>query len=261
MELDASKNAMQNLSAIYDELKKAKAKRARILAEIAKTEAEIEKEKLRPRSEGVQKGKWEAKKSASKPKKKKGWWSEYRSFETSGGFRAAAGKHAAQNDELFAKHLEEGDLFFHAAIRGGAALILKGGEKAGEQDLNEAAQWGCCYSSAWKIGAAAVDIYAVGKSQVSKHSPSGGHGGKGAFFLTGERKWFRKTELKLKIGKLEGEIIILPFVHICKLEKPVEIKPGSLEKEEAATKLSAYLGCKKDEVLQLLPNGGIALSI
>lgn len=240
---------MQNLVAVYDEVKKAKAKRQRILLEIEKTNEQG----------GKQQNVVVSKKSTSKSKKKK-WWDEYRSFETSGGFRVVSGKNAKQNDELYAKHLSDDDLFFHADIQGAPTVILKRGKTADKKEILECAQWAACYSSAWKTGAAAVDVYAVEKAQVSKHS-SGGYIGRGAFAIEGERKWFRKTELSLKIGIIEGEIVILPLIHNSNLEKSVSLKPGSLEKEDAATKLSAHLSCKKDLILQLLPNGKIALSI
>jgi len=254
MELDTSKNAMQNLVSVYDELKAVKAKRQRILAEIEKTKSELEREEkiaAKPKSNS---------KSQKKKSKKKKWWSGYRSFVTTNGFRVVAGKNAKQNDELYAKQLGEPDLFFHADIQGAPTVILKNGLNADKKDILDCAQWAACFSSAWKTGAAVVDVYAVEKSQVSKHS-SGGYIGRGAFAIEGERRWFRKTELKLKIGKLDDEVLILPFIHDTKLEKLVSIKPGSIDKEVAAIKLSAHLSCKKDLVLQLLPNGGIALSI
>jgi len=250
---------MQNLSSIFEKLKEAKAKKARIIHEIERTQAHLEKEK-QAHGEASEKGN-PKKDSKTSSKKKKKWWDEYRSFETSGGLRVVAGKSAKQNDELYAKHLAVEDLFFHADIQGAPTTILKNGKNAADSDLRETAQFGACFSSAWRTGAAAVDVYALEKSQVSKNSPNGGSAGKGAFFLSGERKWFKKTELKLKIGNLDDAPVILPFIHIKKLEKPVELMPGSFEKEEAATKLSAHLSCKKGEILALLPNGGISLSI
>ena len=247
IELDTSKNAMQNLSLIYGRLKEAKAKRSRILEAIEQTK-KIGKAQAKPSSKNA---------SKSKFRKKKKWWDEYRSFETSNGFRVVAGKNAKQNDELYAKHLSSEDLFFHADIQGAPTVILKRGEFAEETDILECAQWAASYSSAWKSGAAAVDVYAVEKSQVSKHA-QGGYIGRGAFAIEGERKWFRKTELKLKIGKSDGLVLILPFMHEKKPEKFVGLRPGEREKEDAAKVLSAHLSCKKDEVLQLLPNGKIS---
>ncbi|MFA5108009.1 MAG: NFACT RNA binding domain-containing protein [Candidatus Micrarchaeia archaeon] len=252
-ELDTAKNARQNLNAIYSSLKELKAKRERISKAILQTQEQAKKQfaTKNPSSEI----------SKSKIKKEKFfWWSQYRSFETSGGLRAIAGKNAKQNDELYAKHLEENDLFFHADIQGAPTTLLKGGANASESDLFETAQWAACFSSAWKVGAATVDVYAVKKEQVAKNA-DGGYVGRGAFAISGQRQWFRATPLLLKIGFLNGQLVILPFSHKKSLQKKAVLSPGSLEKEQAAKKLSAYLSAKADDILGLIPSGGFGIKI
>jgi len=257
VELDTSKSAIWNLSQLFEKLKLAKAKKNRVLDEINRTKSELEK---------IQKDNCESQtknnlqvSNKKNPKSKKKWWDPYRTFVTSGGFRVVAGKNAKQNDELYAKQISENDLFFHADIQGAPATIMKNAKDADKSDLIQVAQWAGSYSSAWKSGSASVDVYCVEKNQLSKHS-SGGYIGRGAFAINGERKWFRETELKLKLGFLGQELCILPSFHPAKLERQLFIKPNGAEREVVAKELSALLSCKMDLLLQILPSGKISYS-
>ena len=150
-------------------------------------------------------------------------------------------------------------MFFHADIQGGAACVLKGGSGADENELAEAAQFTASFSNAWKNGNAAVDVYCVRREQVSKHA-AGGFIAKGAFAIVGERTWFRKTGLKLKIG-IENEIAtVLPANCGRKMEKETAIVPGTHEKGEMVKRLSKQLGVHPDEIQNLLPPGRISVA-
>ncbi len=248
--------ARATLSGLHAKIKELRAKRDKIKEEIERTKTEIgnfsSSEKARLPSQ------------SKKPPKKK-WFSEYLCFTTSWGSLVAAGRNAKQNDELAAKHLAESDLFFHADIQGAPTTILKDGKKLLEQakngdetaksSLNQTAQWAASYSSAWKTGVAAVDVYALFSHQVSKHAPGGGSVGKGAFALSGEREWFRTTPLGIKIGFSSGELSVLPICHPAKLEKEIALTPGKTEKEQAAKVLSSRLSCKAEDILHCLPSG------
>ncbi len=165
-----------------------------------------------------------------------------------------SGKNAAHNDEIYAKYLKKDDLFFHADIVGASATVLKGNK--GKQ---EAAEMAACFSRAWKLGYSEVDVYALKPENVKKHSPKG-HIGKGAFYLEGEREWFRNTQLILRIGIDEnGQVVIRTPSNLQSLEKQVIISPGSLSKEEAAKEISRILGIKVAEIHPLLPSGGISI--
>ncbi|PIN82527.1 hypothetical protein COV61_05710, partial [Candidatus Micrarchaeota archaeon CG11_big_fil_rev_8_21_14_0_20_47_5] len=170
------------------------------------------------------------------------------------------------------------DLFFHADIQGAPAVILKGGKGSGTEEVQEGtdagardgragdgasdeekmltAQFAASYSSAWKVGVAAVDVYAVGKKQLSKHA-SGGFVGKGGFAIEGEREWFRKTPLGVKVFVREGAPFAVPERMQVK-EKAVSLEVGGKdEKMKAAKKIAKLLSCELDELMQLLPSGGM----
>jgi hypothetical protein len=182
---------------------------------------------------------------------------------TSGGRLAIGGRSAQQNDQVFSRHMDEADLFFHADIQGGMALILKDGIRASEQELHECAQFAASMSNAWKNANAAVDTYSVGKGQLSKHS-HGGYIPAGAFAITGEKKWFRSTKLGLRVGMdaERGLPAVVPDVSKRKLQSEKSLFPSKSGKEkgELAKTLSKAYGVHPDELLEILPSGRTKIS-
>lgn len=187
--------------------------------------------------------------------RKREWFEAYRWFNTSGGRLVIAGRDAKQNEALFARHLEEGDLFFHADIAGGAATILKDGANASGQEKKETAQWAACFSKAWKLGYASLDVYCVAKGQVSKAAPSGEYLQKGSFMMLGRKEWFRGTPLALSLCIGEGgRLVLLPEAHAGKPQKSVRLAPGPKAGLEAWEVIKARLGLNSaGEVQPLLP--------
>jgi len=223
--------------------------------------------------EGVQKAIEETKKaiaSAEKARKtkkvrvkrKKEWYEAFHFFFTSGGKLAIGGKDQKQNEIVFRKHMEDNDLFFHADIQGGSAVVLKDGAKATEQEKKEAAQFAASFSNAWKNANAAVDVYAVRKNQVSQYA-QGGYVAAGAFAITGAREWFKSTALGLKIGKEGDRVFVLPLSHSKKLEKEIALFPSKKgkEKEDAAKYLAYNLEADIDDIRGILPSGKILVKI
>lgn len=250
--LDTRKDALGNAAA-YFELAKELSRKAQGAREAAeKTESELEVAK---------RGLAAASAEASQPPKMRRareWYEKFRWFFASGGRLAIAGRDAKQNDLLFSRHMEEEDLFFHADIQGAPATILKGGLKAGQQEKEEAAQFAASHSSAWKVGASVVDVYAVRKHQLSKHA-KGGYVGSGGFAIAGGREWFRGVALGLAMGAKEGVAITLPLRHPEAASLPFEISPGNQEKGRAAQFIAKTLGASVDEVLSSLPSGKFSL--
>ena len=197
-------------------------------------------------------------KESPKMKRKKEWFEKYRWFYTSGGKLVVAGRDAKQNDMLVGKTMTENDLFFHADIQGAPATILVGGKTATEQEKKEAAQFAGSHSSAWKVGAAAVDVYAVGKQQLSKHA-QGGFVGAGGFAIEGEREWFRATPLGLAVGIKDGIAVCLPVCHPDAQKMGVLLSLGNFEKGQAAKRVAGMLKCSPDEILLALPSGKFSI--
>lgn len=238
--LDLKKSIHSNAAAQYDRAKKLRAKAQGALKAAEETRRKLAQVKPLP-----------ARKMRVKEEQApKEWFEKFRFFTTSGGFLALAGRDAKQNDLLYSRHLQEGDLFFHADIQGAPAVILKNGEKAGEKDLNETAQFAACFSSAWKKGFQNIDVYAVPAKSVDKRA-SGEFLAKGAFMIHGERRWFRNTALRLKVKAEEGGILAVPA--LCG-GSGVELMPGATEKKRMASALEKTLGVAGD-FAQLLPQG------
>ncbi|MFB6166514.1 MAG: ribosome rescue protein RqcH, partial [Haloarculaceae archaeon] len=109
------------------------------------------------------------------------WFEDYRWFHTSDDFLVIGGRDADDNEELVKKYLDRGDKFLHSQAHGGPATILKAtgpSEPARDVDLpestlSEAAQFAVSYSSVWKAGKFADDVYMVDPDQVSKTPESG----------------------------------------------------------------------------------------
>lgn len=254
--LDPHKTVHDNAAAYYEEAKKSrrKAEGARRAAGETRKKIRKKEQELAAAQETAHVANPATPSAKRKQKDKQKWFDEFHSFTTSGGFLVLAGKDAKQNDVLGSKHLAEGDLFFHADIVGAPATILKtqGGTPT-EQDELEAAQWAAVYSRAWKQGSHTVDVYSVPGNQISKHS-HGEYVGKGAFMVLGKRKYYRNTELKVKIGLNEsGQAAALPANSTKPLRNAVVLSPGQTEKKAAAKTLAKKLGASEDGLMSSIP--------
>jgi predicted ribosome quality control (RQC) complex YloA/Tae2 family protein len=264
--LDFRKSAQGNAAAYYSLSKEYAKKEEGARKAIVETEKEIEKAK----AEGKLAAAKAAEDAVPKMKRKKEWFEKYRWFYTSGGKLVVAGRDAKQNDMLVAKVMADSDLFFHADIQGAPATILVGGKNtagarnrgetigATQQEKLEAAQFAASHSSAWKIGSAAVDVYAVERGQLSKHA-QGGFVGAGGFAISGEREWFRSTLLGLALGVVEERVVCLPSCHPGAAKMRFAIGIGNYEKGQAAKIIAGALKANADEVLLALPSGRFSL--
>lgn len=246
LKLSINKSVHENASLYYQEAKETKKR----IEGVHKAIEETKKEMLKSEKE------FAAKKKIIKVKKEKKWFEKFHYFYTSTGKLAVGGRNAQQNDIVYNKYLEEGDLFFHSDIQGGTAIILKDGLNASEDEQKEVAQFAASFSNAWKNANAAVDVYSVKKDQVSKHS-AGGFIPTGAFAIIGERKWFKSRKLGLKIGLEDGTPVILPEMCKRQLTNQILLVPSKAGKEKGElTKLiSKRFAVHSDSVMEILPNG------
>ncbi len=133
------------------------------------------------------------------------WFERFRWFITSGGKLVIAGRDATQNEVIVRHYLRPWDMFVHADIPGGAAVVIRlasSGDNVSDDDIKEAAQYAVSYSRAWVMGLSVLDAFYVrGGEQVTKKAPSGEYLGKGSFMIYGTRGgWVRNAELSLGIG-------------------------------------------------------------
>lgn len=246
IKLSYNKSVHENAAAYYEQSKDARKRAQGVEKAIEQTKKEIEKAKKQQKEN----------KKKTKIKRDKKWYEKFNWFTTSEKKLAIGGKNAQQNDIVFSKHMEDNDLFFHADIQGGTALILKDGKNASEKEFIECAQFTASLSNAWKNGNAVVDVYSVTKEQLSKHS-QGGYIPTGAFAITGKRQWYRNTKLGLKVGILDGIAVIVPECFKGTLEKEVILRPSKtgMEKGKLAKSLAKRLDVHPDDLLTILPSG------
>jgi len=242
LKLFYEKSVHENAAYYYELAKESRQKAAGLEDAIKQTEKEIGNAK-------------KGKKKEVRVKREKEWYEKFHHAFSSGGKLMIGGRNAQQNDLVVSKYMEDNDLFFHADIQGGAAVVLKDGSSASEDELKEAAQFAASFSKAWVNGNAAVDVYAVKKEQLSKHA-TGGYIPAGAFAIKGERKWFRGTRLALRIG-LEKTIRIVPDISKTTLGNELVLVPaeGGKEKGSLAKSLAKRFSVHPDELLERLPNG------
>ncbi len=193
---------------------------------------------------------------ALKTKRELKWFEKLHYFYTSEGRLVIAGRDATQNDLIYSKYLDDSDLFFHADIQGAPATVIKGGKDVATlAEKKEAAQFAGSYSSAWKVGTPAVDVYCVLKSQLSKHA-QGGFIPKGGFGISGQREWFHGTRLGLRIGMNdEGVPASVPILSKQMLKSACEITPGQKPKGDAVAVIAKKTGAHPDDISLLVPSG------
>ncbi|MFT4889405.1 MAG: putative ribosome quality control (RQC) complex YloA/Tae2 family protein [Halobacteriales archaeon] len=137
------------------------------------------------------------------------WYERFRWFHTSDGFLVIGGRDADDNEEIVKKYLDRGDRFFHTQAEGGPATVLKasGPSEAAPEDpdipegsKDEAARFAVSYSSVWKDGKFAGDVYEVAYDQVSKTPESGEFLEKGGFAIRGDRTYYDDTAVGVAVG-------------------------------------------------------------
>jgi Predicted RNA-binding protein homologous to eukaryotic snRNP len=149
IEIDFTKSAQQNADRYYKMSKVAKKKTEGALAAIIEMEG---------RKKHAEKN---VKKKELKEKREQKWYERFNWFFASDGSLVIGGRSAKQNEEINAKHFENGDLFFHADVFGASVTILKKGESSSSEVREEAAAFAGAFSKAWESGASTVNVYAL----------------------------------------------------------------------------------------------------
>jgi len=127
------------------------------------------------------------------------WYERFHWLFTRNGLLAIGGRDQSQNEAIVRKYLEENDVFIHADIHGGSAVVLKSRGMYALEDIYDASIIAACYSKAWKAGFSFIEVFWVPGSQVSKTPPSGEYLPRGAFMVYGSKNYLR-IPLELAIG-------------------------------------------------------------
>jgi predicted ribosome quality control (RQC) complex YloA/Tae2 family protein len=199
-------------------------------------------------------------------KAKKEWYEKFRWFFTTGEKLAIGGRDAQSNTTLIRKHLEEGDTVFHADLFGSPFFVLKGGKEQTEAEVREVAKATATFSSAWKTGLGAADVYWVAPDQVGTAGPSGEFLAHGSFAINGKKNFVTKNAVEVAVGIDEaGRIVSGPEEAIMKIAKghvtlvPSREKPSDTAKKvlhELTPYANAQISLGVDDVLRMMPAGG-----
>ena len=195
------------------------------------------------------------------------WYSKFRYFTTSDNKLAVIGRDNNQNEALVEKHLEKQDLVGHADVFGSPFGVIKAGNGGiTRKDMEETASMIAAYSSAWRAGAANLDVYFVKPEQVTKTPPSGESLKKGAFYIEGKREYVKNASMgvyiSIEIAEDIADIRITPYEP----KKPFFlIKPGNKKRDEIIRKINRALSqqygveVNNDYIDRLLPQGRSSL--
>ncbi|CCQ34683.1 Fibronectin-binding A domain protein [Halorhabdus tiamatea SARL4B] len=267
IELDADTGVEKNADRLYQEAKRIEDKKAGAKEAIENTREQLEAVKQRREaweaSDGNDGGDgsgdtdeddqedidWLARESIP-IRTSEEWYEHFRWFHTSDGFLVIGGRNADQNEELVKKYLDRGDLFFHTQAHGAPATILKatGPSEAPPDDISipessreEAAQFAISYSTLWKDGKYAGDVYCVEHDQVTKTPESGEYLEKGSFAIRGERTYYDDTPVGVAVGiTCEPETRVIggpPSAISGQAETAIEVEPGRYAQNDIAKRL------------------------
>ena len=183
-------------------------------------------------------------------RKSEAWYEQFRWFHTSDGFLVIGGRDADSNEEIVKKYLDRGDKFFHAQAHGGPVTVLKATDPSEAYDedieipqrsLDQAATFAVSYSSIWKDGKYAGDVYMVDHDQVSKSPESGEFLEKGGFAIRGDRTYFRDVSVGVAVGltcEPQTQVIGGPPTPVReRAETTIEVEPGKYAQNDAAKRL------------------------
>jgi hypothetical protein len=178
------------------------------------------------------------------------WYERFRWFHTSDGFLVIGGRSADENEEIVKKYLDKGDRFFHTQAHGAPATVLKatGPSESADEDIEipdtsieEAAQFAVSYSSVWKDGRYADDVYMVDYDQVTKTPESGEYLEKGSFAIRGDRRYFDDTPVGVAVGiTCEPDTRVIggpPSAIEERAETSIEVEPGQYAQNDIAKRL------------------------
>jgi predicted ribosome quality control (RQC) complex YloA/Tae2 family protein len=256
IEIDLTKSVDENAGDYFNLSKKAKKKLEGARDALVRSKKDLVKlEKEEEKFMAI-----EIKKQAKKEKKRE-WYEKFHWFISSEGFLCIGGKDATSNEIVIKKHAEKEDLVFHTDMAGSPFFVIKNGQEAGEETIEETAQAVAVYSKAWKVGHSIADVFYVKSEQVTKEAQSGEYMSKGSFMVRGKTKYLH-PKLEYSIGLLEDEkgdeIIGGPKTAIKKrTNKFVTIVVGREKKSSLAKKIKAKLkGGDLDDIIKFLPAGG-----
>ena len=253
VELFLDKSVEENASVYFEKSKKLKKKIKGALeaVEVHKNKLKkLEKEKAREK-EDYEKNK--------EVKLKKEWYEKFRWFFSSENFLVIGGRDATTNEIVIKKHTDKNDIVFHTDLAGSPFFVIKTeNKKPGKATLSEVADATVTFSRVFKLGQSSSPVFHVSPEQVSKEAQTGEYLTKGAFMIRGKTNYI-DNKINLAVGKLkDGRLMAAPLESINKHCKEFMIlQQGDKKTSEIAKKIKHKLNGNLDDIIRILPAGGI----
>ncbi len=276
IKLSLNKDVNYNANFYFEKAKKLKRKIKGVDEIIEKTQKEIIK--FEEQKEEYLKKKEEKKKI--EVHKKKEWYEKFRYTFTSSGFLVVIGKDAGTNEILIKKHTEENDIIFHTQAPGSPFGIVKSAISKSNSDfestvllskteLEEVAQFICCFSSQWKKGYGTADAFWVFPKQVSKKAESGEFMSRGSFMIRGKKNIIKNVVLRIYLGirkeeieigdeKLEIKNLFSGSENSCKKycnNNYIKLEPGNDNYKKLTKEIKKRLKSHIEDLPKYIPNG------
>jgi predicted ribosome quality control (RQC) complex YloA/Tae2 family protein len=269
LELDIRLSGVENAEQLFQRSKQLEKKVAGAQKAIEDTSHKLAALSSKQEEERV-----ETRVPTSVERRKKRWFEKFRWFRTSRGTLILGGQDAASNQQLVRKHLEDGDLFFHADVLGAPAVVAKtAGSLPTDEELQEIAVFAVSYSRAWKAGWSVCDAYWARSDQVSFSAPTGEYLTKGSVMVRGERHYLRSMPVRLAFGLVDEKGFPVPVAGpetavSQQTSLYVRLLPGDTKVSDVAKFLRSYLASTAppelkqkieaisiDEIVAILPPG------
>ena len=245
--LELKKSVEQNASDYFEKAKKQKKK-----IEGAKKAMMQQQEKLIALEKEAPKE--EAKKHVEV--RKKNWYEKFKWFFTSDGLLCVAGRDATTNEIIIKKHAEKNDLVFHTDMAGSPFIVMKipkEGMEVSKESLQEAADFVCVHSKAWKLGMATTPAFYVKPEQVTKEANTGEYLSKGSFVIRGKTNYVTPT-MNYAVCIKDGAVMGGPINAIKKYATEyIEIVQANEKTSDAAKIIQKKIGGDLDEIISVLP--------
>lgn len=256
VKLDIKKTVAQNAQ---DYFEKAKKSRKKLKGAIIALE-EAKKLLVKANEESDEKIQAHVQK-VSKVTRKKEWFEKFRWFYTSKGHLVVGGRDATTNEIVIKKHVDSNDIVFHTDMAGSPFFVIKlGDDEVDPIELEEVANATITFSRAFKLGLTTTNVFWVTPSQVSKEANVGEFLPKGAFMIRGKTNYV-PCQIDCVIGDCESVIECGPSNALKnRCEKTIKIIQGKKKPSEVAKFVRAKLGGELDEIIRLLPSGGMDVS-
>ena len=251
--LDIKQNIEKNAEKYFEKAKKARHKIDGTKEILEKTKKQIKDLKEKKQIKEIKE------KKINKTIDKK-WFHKFRWFVSSSGFLVIGGRGATTNEILIKKHTEQGDLVFHTDAAGSPFFVIKSEKKKiDEATIQETADATVSFSRAWKNGILTEKVFHVQPDQVSKKANTGEYLTKGAFMIRGRTKYV-DNKVNLAVGVYGDSLMCGPVKAIeNNCDEYFIVEQGSQKVSKVAKKIQRHFLFKIDDIIRVLPSGGIKL--